>query len=472
MVKKILVALLVAVSANALAAPIDEAKKLYREGRYEDALAILQPLQRQSPRNGNANYWLGATLIALNRQSEAVPFLETALKRDVPEAAYALGGISADNYCAEEALEYFSTYESMMRKARRQISDTEAFEREKSRLVLMENMLQRVEKIEVIDSIVVDADMFFTAYKMAPEAGRFVSGSMLNIEDVELGFLPQINTELFYSQPDSTGCYRLMSAGILDDGTLDHPMPLGGEDLNGGGNAEYPFLMADGLTLYFANDGEGSIGGYDIFLTRRSDDGFLLPQNVGMPYNSPADDYLLAIDEITGVGWWATDRNHIPGKVTIYVFVPSTARRNVDLDDPNLRTLAKMSDISLTQSPGTDFSGLLSKIDQNGSVGPTAGASSGRTFNLPIGSNDRVYHTLNDFHNPEARSAMARAIDSELRCINLERKLAALRRSYTDGKIGVGADILDAEDQLAGARREKQIQTNTAIRLELNYITQ
>ena len=67
---------------------------------------------------------------------------------------------------------------------------------------------------------------------------------------------------------------------------------------------------------------------------------------------------------------------------------------------------------------------------------------------------------------------MARAIDSELRCINLERKLAALRRSYTDGKIGVGADILDAEDQLAGARREKQIQTNTAIRLELNYITQ
>ena len=307
---------------------------------------------------------------------------------------------------------------------------------------------------------------------MAPEAGRFVSGSMLNIEDVELGFLPQINTELFYSQPDSTGCYRLMSAGILDDGTIDHPMPLGGEDLNGGGNAEYPFMMADGLTLYFANDGEGSIGGYDIFLTRRSDDGFLLPQNVGMPYNSPADDYLLAIDEITGVGWWATDRNHIPGKVTIYVFVPSATRRNVDLDDSNLRALAKMSDISLTQSPGTDYSALLSRIDQNGSVGPTAGASSGRTFNLPIGGNDRVYHTLNDFHNPEARSAMARAIDSELRCINLERKLAALRRSYTDGKIGVGADILDAEDQLAGARREKQIQTNTAIRLELNYITQ
>ena len=35
--------------------------------------------------------------------------------------------------------------------------------------------------------------------------------------------------------------------------------------LNEQGNVNYPFLMSDGITLYYASDGEGSLGGYDIF---------------------------------------------------------------------------------------------------------------------------------------------------------------------------------------------------------------
>ena len=38
--------------------------------------------------------------------------------------------------------------------------------------------------------------------------------------------------------------------------------------LNEQGNVNYPFLMSDGITLYYASDGEGSLGGYDIFVTR------------------------------------------------------------------------------------------------------------------------------------------------------------------------------------------------------------
>ena len=95
--------------------------------------------------------------------------------------------------------------------------------------------------------------------------------------------------------------------------------------------------MPDGVTLYFANNGENSLGGYDIFMTRRSDgDGegkeYFQPQNVGMPYNSPFNDFMMAIDEASGLGWWATDRNQIPGKVTVYVFIPSQMRVNVEPD--------------------------------------------------------------------------------------------------------------------------------------------
>ncbi len=62
---------------------------------------------------------------------------------------------------------------------------------------------------------------------------------------------------------------------------------------------QLPFFMSDGVTLYYANDGDESIGGYDIFISRKGEDGFLQPQNIGMPYNSPYDDYMLAIDEVT-----------------------------------------------------------------------------------------------------------------------------------------------------------------------------
>ena len=49
--------------------------------------------------------------------------------------------------------------------------------------------------------------------------------------------------------------------------------------------------MADGVTIYYASDGEG-LGGYDIFVTRynTNTDTYLVPENVGMPFNSPYND--------------------------------------------------------------------------------------------------------------------------------------------------------------------------------------
>ena len=37
-------------------APIDEAKKLYKNGRYKEAVERLKTLKKSSPRDGNVNY--------------------------------------------------------------------------------------------------------------------------------------------------------------------------------------------------------------------------------------------------------------------------------------------------------------------------------------------------------------------------------------------------------------------------------
>ena len=129
--------------------------------------------------------------------------------------------------------------------------------------------------------------------------------------------------------------------------------PISGFDTKG--NDDYPFMLADGVTLYFASDGEGSIGGYDIFVSRMNTESgrFFRPDNIGMPFNSTANDYMMAINEVANLGWFATDRNQPEGKVCIYVFVPNVEKKRVDISvmgyDKALE-IANISSIAATQN--------------------------------------------------------------------------------------------------------------------------
>ncbi len=465
--KRILTLIIIlAVGIGVSAAPIDDARRLYSEGDYEGALTKLTTLHKKKPRDGTINYWLAATLTALDRTDEAIEYYEAAETAGVSDAALFLAEHCTNAYLFEDAIAHYDSYESILRKNRKMVP--EDVERQRSSIVLMANMIQRVERIAVVDSIVVDTEEFFRHYRLSPEAGRLVNGATARLADVEVAYIPQNNTEIIYSVPDTTGCYVLMSADVLDDGTVDHPQPLEGDNLAGGGNAEYPFLLSDGLTLYYAHDGEGSIGGYDIFMTRRDEDGFLQPQNIGMPYNSPDDDYMLAIDETTGVGWWATDRNHIPGKVTIYVFVVNDSRVNVPADDPQLVQLARIDDISLTQSD-IDVQAVCDRIDQL-SIVEIPGTTPGATFTIPIGSTSVVYHNLSDFKSDEARRLMFKAIDTRAGIQRLEGQLDTLRAAYRAGDTSGAINILDLEQQLDSTRSTYNDLVNQAIQTELNNL--
>jgi len=91
--------------------------------------------------------------------------------------------------------------------------------------------------------------------------------------------------------------------------------------VNTKGNELFPYEMSDGVTLYFGSNGHGSIGGYDIFMTRYNSEVFDYsePQNVGMPYNSLANDYLMMVDDINGITLWATDNGMTGDSVRIVV---------------------------------------------------------------------------------------------------------------------------------------------------------
>ena len=93
--------------------------------------------------------------------------------------------------------------------------------------------------------------------------------------------------------------YRIVK---LPSGEWSLPQNLGPE-INTPYDEDAPFLAIDNKTMYFASNGPASMGGFDIFLTVRSDDDkWSTPVNLGYPLNTTADDiyYTTTIDGLTG----------------------------------------------------------------------------------------------------------------------------------------------------------------------------
>lgn len=93
-------------------------------------------------------------------------------------------------------------------------------------------MLDRVEKIEVIDSLSVDSASFFRAYRLSEAAGRILAPDILGsigagegASELSVAYVPENRTELLWAATDENETFELFGADILDDGTLDHPTP-------------------------------------------------------------------------------------------------------------------------------------------------------------------------------------------------------------------------------------------------------
>lgn len=75
----------------------------------------------------------------------------------------------------------------------------------------------------------------------------------------------------------------------LEDGSWSDPENLG-PVINTRENEKAPFIHSDSQTLYFASDGHTGLGGYDIYYASRSDTSWNQPQNLGYPINTEEDE--------------------------------------------------------------------------------------------------------------------------------------------------------------------------------------
>ena len=319
------------------------------------------------------------------------------------------------------------------------------------------NMREMTQKIIIIDSIVTDKSQFLAHLKLSAEAGTILRiQDFLNSRQADSTsvFINEMGNKVYYSEPDANQHQQLVTSDKL--GTeWSHPQYLQG--LNDGiSETAYPFMLTDGITFYFAGKGEESIGGYDIFMTRYDshNGSFLKPENMGMPFNSEANDYLYAIDEYSRIGYFVSDRRQPEGKVCIYVFIPSESRQTYDstmLTEQQLRDFAAITRIADTWGNGAERKAALTRWKQIGTKTADTKAQPHDELAELVINDALTYYSAGDFHSTEAAVFYRQLVTDRQRLKELNREQEISRDLYATGDAAAKARL---KDQILRAENE------------------
>lgn len=431
------------------------ARQNFLDGKYAEAKPQLKRCLKTAPKDARINYWYGACCIETGEIDEAFDYLTFAASKKIQNAHRYLGRY---HYLKGHYAEAITALENYMAVA----SPSDDFYEDAVQLLqevrARQKFMRRVEKVTFVDSIVVDKREFLDAYHIGSEAGGVMSYNQY-FNSTKGGdctvCISEMNNKLWYSCPTDSGRTALFASYKMA-GEWGDPLPLKG--LPEEGDNAYPFMLSDGVTFYFANNGPQSMGGWDIFVTRYNSDSdrFLRSDNAGMPFNSEDNDYLMVIDELNGLGWFASDRRQPEGKVCIYTFVWNDGRKEYyDSDELDAATLRRYADIASIEATQTDQDAVrkarqtLFRLSLDASNGADKQASAGAFHFVLDDLSD--YTKLSDFHSETARTLYEQYLSVSKSLTEMESRLAALRDKWANASSSdrkqLSKEILSLEDE-------------------------
>ena len=270
----------------------------------------------------------------------------------------------------------------------------------------LESMRGFTQKVMFIDSVVVSKSKLLSSLNIPDEAGSIQAyNKFFNTTDQpnSIVYLNQLKNKCVFSK-FADGGWDLYSQEMIGE-KWSNAVPLKGLDILGDDvDINWPFLLSDGTTLYFAAKGEESIGGFDIFMTRYDEttQSYLKPENIGMPFNSIDNDYFFIVDEYDGIGWFATDRNQPEGKVCIYSFIYNNVRENYVVDEYTPEQLRQLSEIHSISQTWTSNQARLSALEQLTAVYKRKFTQKKKNDFEFVINDELTYTTLTDFRSVEA----------------------------------------------------------------------
>lgn len=399
----------------------EDAQAFFENEQYAEAAKIYSALLKQNPRNDLYNYRYAHCCYKLGNVEPAIKHFELSGTRYSTKNFY-LGELYSYTYEFNKSIEAYKNYLTTL------LADDEHKQYVEKKIKQSEfaaRLLLRVEDIAVIDSMTVDKEDFLSYYRFSSELGSLKQERIWldsgRAED-KITYLTQRQDRKYFSDSKDGRMDIFTSYRLLDDWSAPSPFS---DVINSEANENYPFLLLDGVTMYFAADGENTIGGYDIFITKYvpASNAYLTPENIGMPFNSPFNDYMMVVDEINGTGWFATDRYQTEDKVTIYFFVPNEAKRILQSDNAeDIRLAAQLKTFRKTEIPETTKA-----------VRHAEANNSNKGFKFIV-TNNLTYTSLNDFQSEAALKAWEELNNLTIQLENMKEQLNTSRQNYEKAK--------------------------------------
>lgn len=122
----------------------------------------------------------------------------------------------------------------------------------------------------------------------------------------------------------------IYTSELSESGVWSTPIRLS-DIVNTEGREESVFIHPDGKTLYFSSDGHPGMGGLDIYMTKKDEDGnWSTPANMGYPINTFNDENSLLVDAEGKFAYFASNREGGFGDLDLYKFkMPENLKPNM-----------------------------------------------------------------------------------------------------------------------------------------------
>ena len=181
----------------------------------------------------------------------------------------------------------------------------------------------------------------------------------------------------------------------LANGKWSKAMNLGPK-INTEYDEESPFILPDGVTLYFASKGHESMGGFDIFTSTLSDDGYWsTPENIGYPINTTDDDvfYVPTVDEKHA--YYSSAKEGGYGDQDIYklsIIAPKKIvahLKGIIFDELSYKPIE--AKLEVVDSKTNNIIASFNSDDKTGDY--YVSLPTGKTYNLTVSSDKYIPHT-------------------------------------------------------------------------------
>ncbi len=167
-----------------------------------------------------------------------------------------------------------------------------------------------------------------------------------------------VDGQTLYFASDMPGGFggQDLYSSTFQNGAWSKPRNLG-SSINTEGDENYPYIHQNG-TLYFASNGLGGFGSFDVFGAVHTSSNKWEAKNVGAPINSSSDDFGLILTDDFQTGYFSSNRKGGQGKHDIYQININEAKA--------AEMLARASDASSLNTFQTNYS--KSKLKNEGAA--------------------------------------------------------------------------------------------------------